>query len=257
MCRRGDGTGEWVGRFVPNVKPQVLALNYRPNSTAKIPGRQILSFVPATPHLRLNEVHAHACVYVDMQPSGELRPTGLFASLSVASYIVKEVRSMRDSNILVTLGLLLALDVLANELFDVRECAFVSSIGTESLPLQSCTDNRRRRARPDGWRPCLADGQNAAVHVDHANGDSLLLRARRSVVVAQVKALIHCKCLHDRLLGLAQPLLLEPNCLQQRAHASILQRNRLNIFPRFRERAAHRLSFDICSLPFSLHRVET
>ena len=117
---------------------------------------------------------------------------------------------MRDSNILVTLGLLLALDVLANELFDVRECAFVSTIGTESLPLQSCTDNRRRRARPDGWRPCLADGQNAAVHVDHANGDSLLLRARRSVVVAQVKALIHCKCLHDRLLGLAQPLLLEP-----------------------------------------------
>ena len=39
---------------------------------------------------------------------------------------------MRDSNILVTLGLLLALDVLATELFDVRECAFVSSIGTLS-----------------------------------------------------------------------------------------------------------------------------
>ena len=27
MCRRGDGTGEWVGRNVPNVKPLVLALN--------------------------------------------------------------------------------------------------------------------------------------------------------------------------------------------------------------------------------------
>ena len=100
---------------------------------------------------------------------------------------------MRDSNILVTLGLLLALDVLANELFDVRECAFVSSIGTESLPLQSCTDNRRRRARPDGWRPCLADGQNAAVHVDHANGTlffyvlvevSLSLRSRLSSIAS-------------------------------------------------------------------------
>jgi len=151
--------------------------------------------------------------------------------------------------------------VLATELFDVREeCAFVSSIGTErACPCSrvQSTDNRRRCARPDGWRPCLADGQNAAVHVDHAKGDSLLLRARRSVVVAQVKALIHCECLHDRLLGLAQALLLEPNCLQQRAHASILRRNRLNVLPRFRERAAHRLSFDICSLPFSLHRVET